>query len=199
MCKLIVISAPSGAGKTTLCQKLLRDFPELILSISSTTRAPRGQEKEGVEYFFLSKDEFEKEIQKGRFVEWAQVHGNYYGTSKTVIESALHSGRAVLLDIDVQGAESLKNSYPEKAVLIFIAPPSIEILETRLRSRATDREEIIQRRLKNAQAELAKATFFHHVIINDSLEQAYSELKKLVSQKLCARVHPKSPQSNDEG
>lgn len=196
MCKLIVISAPSGAGKTTLCQKLLRDFPELVLSISSTTRAPRGQERHGVEYFFLSQEEFEKEIQKGRFIEWAQVHGHYYGTSKTVLENALTSGRSVLLDIDVQGAESLKSSFPEKAILIFITPPSMEILETRLRSRATDSEEIIQRRLKNARAEIAKKSIFHHVIINDSLEQAYLELKQLVSQKLCVRIDPKS---NNEG
>src|SRR4051812_45558024 len=109
--KLIVISAPSGAGKTTLCHRLLQDFPELVLSISSTTRAPRGTEKHGVEYLFLSKPDFEKQIHAGRFAEWAQVHGNFYGTSKDVIDEAFRSGKSVLLDIDVQGAASLNKAY----------------------------------------------------------------------------------------
>src|SRR3712207_1693695 len=122
--KLIVVSAPSGAGKTTLCQKLLADFPErLVLSISSTTRPPRGSEKHGREYFFLSREEFEAEIQAGAFAEWAKVHDNYYGTSRHVIDAAFERGRSVLLDIDVQGAASLAEAYPEATYRVFIAPP----------------------------------------------------------------------------
>lgn len=192
MSQLIVISAPSGAGKTTLCKKLLQDFPELVLSISSTTRPPRGNEKNGVEYLFLSKEIFEKEIQSGRFAEWAMVHGNYYGTSKSVIEQAFHAGQSVLLDIDVQGAESLRKSYPNCSLLIFIAPPNMEVLENRLRSRGTDREEVIQRRLHNARTELAKAEIFDHVIINDTLDRAYAELQELVSSHLRSSQKSKS-------
>ena len=133
--QLIVISAPSGAGKTTLCQKLLKDFPELVLSISSTTRAPRGSEQNGKEYLFLTPEEFKAQIAASRFAEWAQVHGNYYGTSKDVIERAFDSGKSVLLDIDVQGAESLRQAYPDQCHSIFIAPPSLMVLESRLRAR----------------------------------------------------------------
>ena len=122
-----MISAPSGAGKTTLCARLLRDFPnELVLSISSTTRAPRGQEKHGEHYFFIKQDEFKRGIDAGMFAEWALVHGNYYGTSKKVIEDAFSQNKAVLLDIDVQGAESLKKAYPKEAVRIFISPPDLD-------------------------------------------------------------------------
>jgi guanylate kinase len=182
--KLIVISAPSGAGKTTLCQKLLADFPQLVLSISSTTRAPRGQEKHGVEYFFLTSEEFEKQIQAGRFAEWAKVHGNYYGTSKDVIEKASAEGKSVLLDIDVQGAASLRKAYPGQICCIFIAPPSLEELEQRLRSRGTDTEETIQKRLKNAQKEMSESKSFHHVIVNQDLQRAYSELRAIVAREL---------------
>ena len=184
MNRLIVISAPSGAGKTTLCQKLLDDFPELVLSISSTTRAPRGSERHGKEYFFLSREEFEEEIQEKRFAEWALVHGNYYGTSKSVIERSFQAGKSVLLDIDVQGAESLRKAFPDEAVLIFITPPNMEELECRLRSRGTDSEDTIQRRLKNAAAELSKKEIFDHVVVNDTLDQAYSDLKALVERSL---------------
>ncbi len=182
--RLIVISAPSGAGKTTLCQRLLRDFEELELSISSTTRAPRGQEQHGKEYFFLSQDDFKAQIAAEAFAEWALVHGNYYGTSKATINGAFKRGKSVLLDIDVQGAESLKKSFPKEAVLIFISPPSLEVLEQRLRARGTDKEESIQRRMKNARDEMARIPAFKHVIVNDSLERAYGELKRIVEEAL---------------
>lgn len=184
MSRLIVISAPSGAGKTTLCDRLLKEFPTLTLSISSTTRAPRGQEKHGREYFFLSKDEFQKQIDAGRFAEWAEVHGNFYGTSKKVIEKAFAAGKSVLLDIDVQGAESLKKSYPKEAYLIFISPPSLDVLEKRLRSRGTDSEQSIQKRMKNARDEMSRIPIFHKVVINDELERACSELGGLVKEAL---------------
>jgi guanylate kinase len=179
--RLIVISAPSGAGKTTLCQRLLRDFPgELALSVSSTTRAPRGQEKHGHEYFFLSQEEFKKEIDQGDFAEWALVHGNYYGTSKKTIRDAFAQKKSVLLDIDVQGAQSLKSAFPIEAYRIFIAPPSLAELEKRLRSRGTDKEETIQKRLKTAQDEMTHKERFDRWIINDELETAYADLKKIV-------------------
>ena len=169
--KLIVISAPSGAGKTTLCQRLLKDFEELTLSISSTTRAPRGTEKHGQEYFFLNKAEFEKQINAQRFAEWAQVHGNYYGTSKDVIEGAFKVGRSVLLDIDVQGADSLRKSFPKECYSIFIAPPSLQTLEKRLRARGTDGEETIRKRVRNAADEMKQMSEFHQIVVNDQFEQ----------------------------
>jgi guanylate kinase len=181
---LIVISAPSGAGKTTLCQKLLRDFPNVALSISSTTRDPRGTEKHGVEYFFLTPEEFQKRIQDNGFAEWASVHGNYYGTSKEMIEKAFSTNQAVLLDIDVQGAAQLRKSYPNQSLLIFISPPSLEVLETRLRARKTDSKETIQRRLKNAAQEMSEMNKFDAVIINDDLGRAYEELSRLIETRL---------------
>jgi guanylate kinase len=182
--KLIVISAPSGAGKTTLCHRLLKDFPELTLSISSTTRAPRGAEKHGQDYFFVSKPEFEAMIQAGRFAEWALVHGNYYGTSKDVIDRAFAAGKSVLLDIDVQGSESLRKSYPRSCYSIFIAPPSLRVLEHRLRARQTDSEESVRRRIKNAEEEMKAMPDFHQVVINDQFEPAYAELHAIVLTQL---------------
>jgi guanylate kinase len=180
--KLIVVSAPSGAGKTTLCQRLLMDFPDrLALSVSSTTRAPRGQERHGKEYFFLTREEFERAIAQGEFAEWALVHGNYYGTSRSAIESAFASGRSVLLDIDVQGAASLARAYGERCYRVFISVPSLDELEARLRGRGTDTEETIQRRLRNAREEIARSREFDLVIVNDSLERAYGELRGAVA------------------
>jgi guanylate kinase len=181
---LIVISAPSGGGKTTLCQRLLKDFPSLSLSISSTTRAPRGNERDGIEYFFLSREEFENRIRDHRFAEWAVVHGNYYGTSKEMIDQAFAAQKSVLLDIDVQGAGLLHQAYPNQCHRIFIAPPSIEELEFRLRARGTDSEQTIQKRITNAKAELAESKKFNSIVINDSLERAYQELKGILEKEL---------------
>lgn len=182
--KLIVVSAPSGAGKTTLCQRLLADFSELVLSISSTTRSPRGKEVHGREYFFLSPDEFRDEIAQNRFAEWALVHGNYYGTSKNTIEAAFQRGKSVLLDIDVQGAASLRKSYPKQSLLVFVSPPDLDALEKRLRGRGTDSEETIRKRLENAKTEMARIQEFDHVVVNDEIERAYQELKMIVSRFL---------------
>lgn len=181
---LFVVAAPSGAGKTTLCKRLLKDFPQIRLSISSTTRQPRGAERDGVDYFFLSQPEFQKRIQEERFAEWALVHGNYYGTSKEVIEQSFAQGFSVLLDIDVQGAEQLRKSFPKECVRIFIAPPSLQELEARLRSRGTDSEDVIQKRLRNAQGEIQAGQQFDHVLVNDELERAYAELKSLIESRL---------------
>jgi guanylate kinase len=181
---LVVISAPSGAGKTTLCRKLLADFPELTLSISSTTRAPRGAERESVEYYFLTRQNFERQIQENCFLEWALVHGNYYGTSKAAVEKAFQADKSVLLDIDVQGAEQLRKALPEQCLSIFIAPPSFEELEARLTARGTDQPEVIQKRMIRAKVEMEERSKFNHVIVNKELDQAYSELKNIVELKL---------------
>ncbi len=178
--RLVVISAPSGTGKTTLCARLLKDIPELVLSISTTTRAPRGQEKHGVEYFFLPIAEFKSLIAVNGFAEWAEVHGNFYGTAKRFIETTFAAGKSLLLDIDVQGADSLKKAYPAETVRIFLKPPSMEELERRLRARGTDSEESIQKRLLGAVQEMTYLDHFDHVVVNDDLEKAYFELSGIV-------------------
>lgn len=184
---LITLTAPSGTGKSTLCKKLLQvQAHRLCHSVSTTSRAPRGQEKEGVDYFFVSEPEFRAKIQEGEFVEWAFVHGNYYGTSKTFIESVWSSGRHVLLDIDVQGALTLKSAYGARCETFFLAPPSFEELERRLRARGTETEEKIQLRLQNALGEIAKQHLFSQVIINDDLDSAYSVLEAAIVKKVSA-------------
>jgi len=175
--KLVVVSAPSGAGKTTLCQRLLNEFSQLRLSISTTTRAPRGQELNGREYFFVSKEEFEKQISQNEFAEWAKVHDFYYGTSEITLQNAFSAGKSVLLDIDVQGAKSIRSKYDRQALLVFVSPPSLEVLEQRLRARGTDSEETIQKRMKNSSWEMSQQSEFDQIIINDDLERAYHELR----------------------
>jgi len=181
---LIVISAPSGAGKTTLCARLLSSRPDLRLSISTTTRAPRGSEQNGKEYHFTDTASFETMIREDVFAEWARVHDKYYGTSKRTIEQAFRDGYHVLLDIDVQGAASLKKAYGPRCFTVFISPPDLETLETRLRSRGTDTEEVIQKRMRNARKEMDAAPTFDHVIINDDLERACEELNTLIAKKI---------------
>jgi guanylate kinase len=180
MNRLIVLSAPSGTGKTTLCARLLKDIPELMLSVSTTTRKPRGKEIHSREYYFVTEEEFKSSIQNNRFVEWALVHGNYYGTSKDFVELAFSQGKSLLLDIDVQGANSFKAAYPKETVSIFIEPPSMVELEKRLRTRATEDEASIQKRLKNAKEELKSLDRFDHVILNDDIEKAYFSLQGIV-------------------
>jgi len=180
---LIVVTAPSGAGKSSLCTKLLgRLSARLSLSISTTSRAPRGIEQNGVEYYFVSDSTFQEKIKNHEFAEWAQVHGNFYGTSKQTLSDFWASGRHVLLDIDVQGTKSLRDAYPGRTLTVFIAPPSIEVLEQRLRGRGTETEDAIQKRMKNAISELARQGEFHRVILNDDFDRAYEELETGVIQ-----------------
>jgi guanylate kinase len=181
---LIVISAPSGAGKTTLCSRLLMARSDLKLSISTTTRAPRGQEQEGVDYHFVSPEKFQSLIQEDRFAEWAKVHDYFYGTSKTTIEDAFRDHKHVLLDIDVQGAASLKRLYQEQCFTVFVSPPSLEVLEKRLRSRGTDSDEVVAKRMRNARKEMLAAQSFDKLIINDDLNRAANELLEAVQHRL---------------
>ena len=175
---LIVVSAPSGTGKSTLCTRLLDEQKDQVaLSISTTSRQPRGLEENAKEYFFVSIEEFKQKIDANAFAEWAMVHGNYYGTEKKNLEIFWRQKKHVLLDIDVQGADSFRAVYPTKVLSIFLAPPSIEELEWRLRGRGTETEEAIQRRMSNAHAELNRKHEFDLVIVNDDLERTYNELK----------------------
>ena len=181
---LFVVSAPSGAGKSSLVKALLELDSQVYRSISHTTRAPRGQEKHGREYFFASREDFEKMIAGNAFVEWANVHGNLYGTSKKAIEERLAKGADIVLEIDYQGALQIKESFPH-AVLIFILPPSWEELRSRLENRGEDASEVIEKRLTNASQEMAQVSKFDFVIINELFERALFDLKAVVhSQRL---------------
>ena len=176
---LFVIAAPSGAGKSSLVKALMAQDPRLELSVSHTTRAPRGQEQNGREYFFVSHDEFDRMIEAQAFVEWAHVHSNRYGTSRRAIEDKIASGADIILEIDFQGALQIKTLFPS-AVTLFILPPSWPELEERLRRRGEDSEEVIALRLKNAAHEMAQAEKFDFVIINDSFERALGDLQAVV-------------------
>lgn len=183
--RLFVMSAASGAGKTTLKDKVIHKFPDIRYSISATTRSPRPGEVNGVHYFFKTKDEFLKMIQEDALVEWNEVHGNYYGTPKSFVEEALAKGERVLFDIDVFGKVNFDKVYPE-ATGILILPPSPEELERRLRTRASDSEEVIRLRLENAKKEIEFAQTngkYEHVIVNDDLETAALELERILSQQ----------------
>ena len=172
---LFIVSAPSGAGKTTLCHSMLDHFSDLLYSISHTTRPARKGEKNGVDYYFTPKNEFERGITQHRWAEWAEVHGNYYGTSAEFIDKKLSAGHDILLDIDVQGTRQLIKRYPG-AVTIFILPPSLEILKQRLEARSTDSPKVIALRLENAKKEMAQQDIYRHIIINERLKEATAEM-----------------------
>ena len=176
---IFVVSAPSGAGKTTLCTKIMTQFPELAYSVSHTTREPRANERDGIDYFFITVDEFKKRVAENLWAEWAEVHGNFYGTSLKFIEDKMAEGKHLLLDIDVQGAKQFKSTFPE-ATTIFIMPPSIEILEQRLRQRSTDSDDIIEKRVANASDEISQSSFYEHIIVNDSLSRAEQQMAAII-------------------
>ncbi len=178
--RLVVFSAPSGSGKTTLITMLRKEYPCLEFSISATTRPPRGVEKNGVEYFFLTKPEFEEKIRNNEFVEHKTVYGNFYGTLRCFVDDALKKGKNVLFDVDVQGGIAIKRQYPDDAVMIFIYPPSLEVLRKRLELRGTDSEEVINNRLKFAKIEMEKMKEYSYNIENDILEATYYELKSVL-------------------
>lgn len=179
---ILILCAPSGSGKSTMVKHLLQDFPgEYELSISCTTRAPRGQEVHGREYYFISVPEFEKKVAAGEFIEHEQVYeGLYYGTLRSEIDRIQSAGRVPVFDIDVKGGLNLKRIFGDEAMAIFIAPPSIEELSRRLHGRGDTSEEMIAKRLAKASIELQDAPYFDHIVVNDNLENAKTALDQLI-------------------
>lgn len=176
---LYIISSVAGGGKSTLISRILGKHPEILFSVSCTSRPVRPGEKDGVNYHFKSRSEFEELIAKDYFYEWALVHDNYYGTPKDFILSNLKNGKKIILDIDVQGAEKVKGQLPE-SVSIFILPPSIEIWQERLRNRGTETAEVIEKRIRNGFRELEEQNKFDYRVINDNIENAYINLEKII-------------------
>ena len=176
---IIVISAPSGTGKTTIVRRILNDFPEIVFSVSATTRKKREHEVEGVDYFFISEQEFKNKIQNNEFVEWELFYDYYYGTFRSFIENYVNNGKSVILEVDVHGALEIKRIYPE-AILIYIAPPSLEELLIRLKKRQTENEEDLMKRIERAKMELSHKDKFDYFIINNDLNTAYYEIKVLI-------------------
>ena len=182
--KILVIVAPSGTGKSTLIDKLLVDFPHIKWSVSYTTRPMREGEINGKDYFFVNEKEFLRMKENDEFVEWAEVHSNYYGTHKGFINDGLKNGDILLFDVDVQGCDSFKDIYGEEAKIIFIEPPSLEHLEQRLRKRGTESNRVIQERLNNAKREIERKDDFDYKVVNDDFEGAYLNLKAVVKEIL---------------
>ncbi|MBU4460944.1 MAG: guanylate kinase [Verrucomicrobia bacterium] len=185
---LLIVSAPSGAGKTTLCDRLLAEFPSMAYSVSCTTRVPRAGEVDGEDYHFLSEAEFRRRLDAGDFLEHATVHGHLYGTPRSLVERSLCSGRDVLMDIDVQGAAQIRDAArraaPDDPVRrgyadVFIAPPSLAVLRQRLEGRGTDARDVIERRLRKAEAEMERSGEYMHVVVNDVLDAAYDRLRAI--------------------
>jgi guanylate kinase len=185
---LFIIAAPSGAGKTTLCREVLKWFSDMLYSVSYTTRQLRNGEQEGLDYHFITTSDFENGIAAGKWAEWALVHGNYYGTSVDFVDKGLAAGRDILLDIDVQGTRQILEHYPD-SVAIFIQPPSLEVLQQRLLARGTDSAESIAVRLQNAEKEMAQQNLYHHVIVNDELSKAVSELISIIEHSRTTENH----------
>lgn len=179
--KLFVISGPSGAGKGTLVSRIREQHPALGLTVSATTREPRPGEVDGESYYFLSDDEFARRVDADEFVEWAEVHGHRYGTLLSEVTSNLDAGRSLILEIDVQGAFQVKKRFPD-AILIFIMPPSLEVLAERLSARGTETEESLSLRLANAKAEIELAPRYDDVVVNDDLDDATAELLQVIQQ-----------------
>lgn len=172
-----IVCAPSGAGKTTLCKRLLSEFASLAYSVSCTTRPPRAGEVDGKDYTFISQEEFARLREENKFIEWARVHGNYYGTLRSVVQEKLNAGQDLLFDIDVQGAAQIKLNLRAPAFFTFILPPSMAKLEERLRLRGTEEEAVTLKRLTNACQEIENAHWFDFLVVNNAVEQAYLEFK----------------------
>lgn len=183
---LFVVTGASGTGKTTLVREALTRVPELGWSVSMTTRAPRTGEVDGKDYHFVSQESFTEAVARGELLEWAQVYGNRYGTPRGPVEAALSAGRSILLEIDAQGAAQVRAALPE-AVLIFILPPSVEALEARLRGRSTDSEQVIQRRLADANAQLRAAGDFDYLVVNETLSSAHDQFQAVLVAELRRR------------
>lgn len=179
---LIVLAAPSGAGKTTIAHRLLKEFPMMRFSISATTRPKRPKERDSIDYYFMTKDEFQQKIENNELAEYEEIFGNFYGTLRSEIDKAKKQNKLLLFDIDVKGALSLRKAYPEDTLLIFISPPTIEELEKRLRLRNTENQEQIDKRLSRVEMELKLKDKFDYVIINDVLEEAIKKTIEIVKE-----------------
>jgi guanylate kinase len=186
--KLVIVSAPSGAGKTTIVKHLLDSVPGLQFSVSACSRPPRAHEKEGVDYYFLSADTFREKIGKGEFIEWQEVYEDqYYGTLRSEAERIWNKGKHIIFDVDVKGGLNLKKLFPDRSIALFIMPPSFEVLEERLRNRSTEDEASLRKRLGKARSEMEYANSFDHIVVNDDLEKAKDEAYKLVEHFIEAR------------
>lgn len=184
---LLVLSAPSGTGKTTLARRLLGELPDALFSISVTTRKPRGREQDGVDYHFVDVAAFQERIERGEFVEWAEVYGHFYGSSQAVVDEARARRGVAIFDIDVQGGLAIKRKHPD-TVLVFVVPPSMEELERRLRDRGTDAEETIRRRMLAARSEIERGVAsYDYIVVNDDFERAYRDLHAVVVAERCRR------------
>jgi guanylate kinase len=180
--RLFIISGPSGSGKSTLIESVLKNRSDLQYSISHTTRPPRGNEENGVDYYFISRQTFQEKKAAGDFAEWAEVHGHLYGTLTANIEKAMENGEDILMDIDVVGARKLLAKFPD-AVSIFVAPPTMETLKMRLTQRNTDSPETVMRRLKNAEMEMAHAHCYDHVVVNEDLDEAVARIETILDDR----------------
>lgn len=184
----VVLSSPSGAGKTTISRRLLESDPEVKMSISCTTRAPRSNEIDGRDYYFVTKDKFKDMINEGAFLEHAEVFGHFYGTPRSFVEGQLNSGKDVVFDIDWQGTQQLRKKLNDQLVSIFILPPSMEELEKRLRARALDSDEVVQKRMKKASREISHWHEYDYVIVNENLQQAMSDVEKILQAERMKRA-----------
>ncbi|UCF79896.1 MAG: guanylate kinase [Candidatus Eiseniibacteriota bacterium] len=180
----MVVSGPSGAGKTSLCQGVVRDCPEVVYSISATTRPPRKGEVDGRDYHFVDTEKFKAMIQAGELLEWAQVHDELYGTPVYSVRPFLSRGQAVIMDLDVQGGLSMKKVFPD-GVFVFVVPPSFGVLEKRLRERKTEGEDVLKTRLRNAQEEMRYRKHYDYFVINDDLGKALGEVKSIIEAEKC--------------
>ncbi|SHI04114.1 guanylate kinase [Sporanaerobacter acetigenes] len=187
---LVVVSGPSGCGKGTICKELLRRNKDIIISISATTRKPRNGEVEGVNYFFIDKEQFDAMVQNDEFIEYANVHGNFYGTPKKFVLDKLKNGESILFEIDVQGAIQIKKMYP-KAVLIFIAPPSMEELKNRIVGRGTESKSDIEKRYENAFKELEYIKEYEYMVINDEVMNAVEKIESIIMAEKCKTIRQK--------
>lgn len=179
-----MIAAPSGCGKTTIAKAILANHPEMLFSVSATTRPKRNSEVEGKDHFFLTKEKFDEYLRNGDLAEWEEIYGNYYGTLKSEIDRALRQGHMMLFDIDVKGALSIRKHFQNDSILIFIKPPSMEVLKKRLESRNTENLETLKRRLERVPMELEQGQHFEYQVVNDDLQKAINEVDEIIQTKM---------------
>lgn len=189
---ILILSGPSGSGKSTLCSVIMQNIPNVYFSISSTTRKPREGERDGIDYHFLSQEEFLRDIERGDFLEWAEVHSNYYGTSLKPVQKALEEGKIVVFDVDVQGHHNIKKHYGKSAISVFVTTPSKQVLEERLRGRGSDDDTVIEKRLTHAYNEMQHIDEFDFLIINDDMAKAKNAILSIVQSLACIQTQDRT-------